>query len=174
MVFTPEARPLESLAVALARHVTGDPAPAEKAMEFEKVLRERPDGDGLRFLAAQTLGKAGVVLLVDQFEETYALCKDEAERGAFIGNLLHAACEPRGQVSIILTLRSDFLGAVNHHPELSGLIARQNVVVPVMGEGELRAAIAEPAKLAGARDRREHGRPADRADPRPRGRLARA
>ena len=70
VVFTPEARPLESLAVALARHVTGDPAPAQKAMEFEQVLRERADGDGLRFLGAQMLGSAGVVLLVDQFEET--------------------------------------------------------------------------------------------------------
>ncbi len=149
VVFTPEAKPLESLAVALARQVTGDPAPAQKAMEFEKVLRERADGDGLRFLGAQMLGNAGVVLLVDQFEETYALCQDEAERGAFIGNLLNAARAPSGRVSVILTLRSDFLGAVNHHPDLSGLIARQNVVVPVMGEDELRRAIEQPAKAAG-------------------------
>ncbi len=149
VVFTPEAKPLESLAVALARLVTGDPTPAQKALEFDKVLRERADGDGLRFLGAQMLGNAGVVLLVDQFEETYALCQDEAERGAFIGNLLNAARAPNGRISIILTLRSDFLGAVNHHPELSGLIARQNVVVPVMGERELRRAIEEPAKGAG-------------------------
>ena len=32
VVFTPEARPLESLAVALARQATSDPAPAQKAM----------------------------------------------------------------------------------------------------------------------------------------------
>jgi hypothetical protein len=53
VVLTPEARPLESLAVALARHVTGDLAPAAKAVEFETVLRERPGGDGLRFLATR-------------------------------------------------------------------------------------------------------------------------
>ena len=129
--------------------MTGDPAPAQKAMEFEKVLRERPDGDGLRFLAAQTLGKAGVVLLVDQFEETYALCDDEAERGAFIDNLLNAGGAPNGRVSVVLTLRSDFLGAINHHLELSRMIARQNVVVPVMSEDELRSAIITPAKLTG-------------------------
>ena len=70
--------------VALARIVTGDTAPAGKAIEFEKVLRERPDADGLRFLSAQMLGKDGVVLLVDQFEETYALCENEAERAAFL------------------------------------------------------------------------------------------
>ncbi len=118
-------------------------------MEFEKVLRERPDGDGLRFLAAQMLGKAGVVLLVDQFEETYAICDDEAERGAFIDNLLNAGGAPNGRVSVVLTLRSDFLGAINHHLELSRMIARQNVVVPVMSEDELRSAIITPAKLTG-------------------------
>ena len=64
-------------------------------------------------------------------------------------NLINAARAPDGRVSIVLTLRSDFLGAVNQHPELSGLIARQNVVVPVMGEDELRRAIEEPAKAAG-------------------------
>jgi hypothetical protein len=86
---------------------------------------------------------------VDQFEELYSLCDDEQERPAFIGNLLHAARELHGRVSVILMLRSDFLGAVNQHPELSALIAKQNVVVPVMGEAELRRAIEEPAKGAG-------------------------
>ena len=149
VVFTPEAKPLESLAVALARLVTGDRAPAQKAMEFEKALRERSDADGLRFLAVQMLDKAGVVLLIDQFEETYALCEDEVERGAFIDNLLNAARATNGRVSIVLTLRSDFLGAVNRHPKLSRLIARENVIVPAMGEDDLRRAIKEPAKCAG-------------------------
>ena len=151
VVFTPEARPLESLAVALARRATNEPSPARAASEFETVLRTRAGDDGLRYLAERMLdaGGAGLILLVDQFEELYSLCDDERERAAFIGNLLHAAREPRGRVSILLTLRSDFLGAVNHHPELSGLIARQNVVVPVMDEAGLRRAIEEPARRAG-------------------------
>ena len=151
VVFTPEARPLELLAVALARRATHEPSPARAASEFETVLRTRAGDDGLRYLAERMLdaGGAGLILLVDQFEELYSLCDDEPERAAFIGNLLHAAREPRGRVSILLTLRSDFLGAVNQHPELSGLIARQNVVVPVMDEAGLRRAIEEPARRAG-------------------------
>jgi hypothetical protein len=151
VVFTPESRPLESLAVALARQATDDPTPAKKASEFEEILRQRTDHDGLRYLAEPMLDVAGggLILLVDQFEELYSLCHDEKERTAFIGNLLNAAREPRGRVSIILTLRSDFLGAINQHPKLSRLIARQNVLVPVMGEDELRRAIEEPAKRAG-------------------------
>jgi Domain of unknown function (DUF4062) len=151
VVFTPEARPLESLAVALAREATKEFSPAKKAAEFEDVLRTRGSHDGLRYLADRMLdvGGAGLILLVDQFEELYSLCDAEQERAAFIGNLLHAAREPRGNVSIVLTLRSDFLGPVNQHPELSRLIARQNVVVPVMGEDDLRRAIEEPARNAG-------------------------
>jgi hypothetical protein len=151
VVFTPEARPLESLAVALARQASDDPAPAKKASEFEEILRQRAHHDGLRYLAERMLDPrgGGLILLVDQFEELYSLCDHKQERTAFIGNLLTAAREPRGRISIILTLRSDFLGEINRHPELSRLIARQNVLVPVMGEEELRRAIAEPAKRAG-------------------------
>jgi Novel STAND NTPase 1 len=93
--------------------------------------------------------RAGVILLVDQFEEVFSLCDDERDRASFIGNLLLAAGEPGGRVSIILTLRSDFLGEVNRHPELSQLISAQNAVVPVMVESDLRRAIEEPAKSAG-------------------------
>jgi Novel STAND NTPase 1/Domain of unknown function (DUF4062) len=151
VVVTPEARPLESLAVALARLATGEESPAQKAQEFERVLREREGFDGLRYLAAHMLGveRAGVILLVDQFEEVFSLCDDEKDRATFIGNLLQAAREPGGRVSIILTLRSDFLGAINRDAELSRLIAAQNVVVPGMGVDELRMAIEEPAKHAG-------------------------
>ena len=151
VVLTPEARPLESLAVALARQATGASAPARMASEFEDVLRTRADHDGLRYLAERMLdaGGAGLILLIDQFEELYSLCDDQQERAAFIGNLLRAARDGRGRVSIVVTLRSDFLGALNQHPELARLIAAQNVVVPVMGEDELRRAIEEPARRAG-------------------------
>jgi WD40 repeat protein len=151
VVLTPQARPLESLAVALARLATGEVTPAHKAQEFEQVLHEREGSDGLRYLAERMLGveRAGVILLVDQFEEVFSLCDDLKQREAFIGNLMQAARGPGGRVSIILTLRSDFLGEVNRHPELSQLIAAQNVVVPVMGEANLRRAIEEPAKRTG-------------------------
>ncbi len=137
--------------MALAREATKDPSPAKKAIEFEAVLRTHEGFDGLRFLADQMLsvGGAGLILLVDQFEELYSLCDDERERVAFIANLMHAADDPRGRISIILTLRSDFLGAVNQHPNLSGLVAKQSVVVPVMSEVELRRAIEKPAWDAG-------------------------
>ncbi|MEM7022918.1 MAG: DUF4062 domain-containing protein [Pseudomonadota bacterium] len=151
LILTPEARPLESLSVALARLATGDKAPARTASEFEQILREREHFDGLRYLSEHMLAgdRSGLILLIDQFEEVFSLCEDELERDQFIGNLLHAAREPNGCVSILLTLRSDFLGEVNRTAELSQVIASQHVVMPVMGEAELRRAIEEPARRAG-------------------------
>ena len=95
------------------------------------------------------VGGGGLILLVDQFEETLFAVRgrDGAQRPSSAISSRGARAEWR--VSIILTLRTDFLGAVNQHPELSRLIARQNVLVPVMGEDELRRAIDEPAKQAG-------------------------
>jgi len=148
-IFTPEARPLESLAMAIAKLATDDPAPAGKAKEFEKVLRETDDADGLRFLADNIPDKPPLILLVDQFEEVYSLCDDKKDRSLFIDSLLNAARDPNGPLSVLLTLRSDFLGAVNDHREFSNLIAAQHEVVPVMEEHELRQAIEEPAKAAG-------------------------
>jgi hypothetical protein len=49
----------------------------------------------------------------------------------------------------LLTLRSDFLGATMRHPALNAAIADQGILVPAMGEDELRRAIAEPARRAG-------------------------
>jgi hypothetical protein len=150
VVLTPEARPLESLATALVQQATTNHS-AQVIAEFEETLKTRAEHDGLRFLADRMLdaGTAGIVLLIDQFEETYALCQDENERGKFIGNLMRAASEPNGHVSMILTLRTDFIDATRSNPELNGLISRQNVVIPVMQKAELRRAIAEPAKGAG-------------------------
>ena len=37
------------------------------------------------------------MVLVDQFEELFTVCRDDAERQAFIGNLLYAARVAQGQ-----------------------------------------------------------------------------
>ncbi|MCP4378221.1 MAG: DUF1566 domain-containing protein [bacterium] len=95
------------------------------------------------------IGTSPLLILVDQFEEVYSLCPDLEERRQTIDNLLTAASDPSGHVSVILTLRSDFLGHTQNHPDLNHAIAAQGVIVPVMNDTELRQAIARPAELAG-------------------------
>ena len=127
---------------------------AARLRELENLLREpgrNGKKDGLRLLASTMPGieAAGLLVLVDQFEEVYALCKESAERDLFVALLLEAATDREGLVSVVLTLRSDFLGSTHQHPVLSGAVSRHGIIVGAMQEEELRCAIAEPASGAG-------------------------
>jgi WD40 repeat protein len=108
--------------------------------------------DGLTLWAANQPDATAcpLVLLVDQFEEVYTQCKDPAERDAFVALLLHAASDGSRQVTVVIALRSDFLGETQqHHSDLSGLIAENHILVPPMSTKELREAIEKPAEEAG-------------------------
>ncbi|GJD22211.1 hypothetical protein RIVM261_071670 [Rivularia sp. IAM M-261] len=152
-VLVPGSHPVEALATVLARMATLDPIPALKTKEFEGLLKEASGGnyDGLRRIANVLPGisVSPLVVLVDQFEEVYSLCKDKQERIIFIENLIHAASDSAGYVSVIITLRSDFLSETQRHPALNQVIAARGVIVPAMSEDELRRAITKPAENAG-------------------------
>jgi len=154
VVLTPGNHPLEALATVLARIATQDRAPVAKTREFkEELLRpnSQKEFDGLRRIANAfpDINHSPLIVLVDQFEEIYTLCTDETKRHAFVENLLCAASDRAQQVSIILTLRSDFLGATQQHPKLNKLFSTQGFLVPIMQPEELAIAITEPAKRAG-------------------------
>lgn len=154
-VLVPGTCPVEALAGVLAKAATQDPMPIAKAREFTTELRLKSKAghyDGMRRIVdlMPQIGDMPLVVLIDQFEEVYSLCKDAEEREAFISNLLCAAGASTGNVSVILTLRSDFLGETQRHQLLTQVIGSdQSMVVPGMTEAELRKAIAEPAKQAG-------------------------
>lgn len=162
-VLVPGTHPLEALATVLARIATNDLTPVEKSQEFERVLKTKSDEgnyEGLRRIAdvLPDIDFSPLIVLVDQFEEvyTYALSLEKAEREAFIAerdafieNLLCAAAEPTKRVSVILTLRSDFLGDTQQHPRLNKLFSTQGFLVPIMQPEELEIAITKPAERAG-------------------------
>ncbi|MEN8444828.1 MAG: ATP-binding protein, partial [Cyanobacteria bacterium J06555_13] len=154
-VLVPGSRPLEALAGVLSKAVTNDPFPVEKTEEFERVLKKSDEAgeyEGLRRIATliPDIRDTPLVILVDQFEEVYSLCEDPKHREAFINNLLHAASESTGEVSVVITLRSDFWGETQRHEKLNQAIGSDYVVtVPAMTATELRSAIAAPANQAG-------------------------
>ena len=154
-VLVPGVCPIEALAGVLAKAATQDSVPVTKTREFAAELRLRNEVghyDGMRRIVdlIPQIDSAPLVVLIDQFEEVYSLCKDTVEREAFINNLLCAATAPTGNVSVVLTLRSDFLGETQRHQLLTQTIGSdRSIIVPGMTEAELRRAIAEPAKQAG-------------------------
>ncbi|MDB9314020.1 pentapeptide repeat-containing protein [Spirulina sp. CS-785/01] len=157
-VLVPGAHPLEALAAVLARIATDDPIPVAKSEEFLQVLQQEGEGEGLqeRFTGLRKIAallpnihQSPLLVLVDQFEEIYTLCASEQEREAFLGNLLHAACDGSKQVGVVVTFRSDFLRELQRHPQFYRLFSEQGYLVSPLLPEELRRAIAKPAELAG-------------------------
>ncbi|MFB7931882.1 hypothetical protein ACFC4C_22555 [Streptomyces sp. NPDC056039] len=123
-------------------------------------LRESPSG-------------ARPVVIVDQFEETFTLCPDEAERRAFI-EVLHAMCsltghttrQPTGHTTryptrqpgerdepapavVVLGIRADFYERCLRYPELADALQHRHMVLGPLTTAELREAVTGPAKAVG-------------------------
>ena len=90
-----------------------------------------------------------LLLIVDQFEEVFTLCRDETARTEFIKKLLTAANESNGQITIVFALRADFYSHCAQYPQLRQAIAAHQEYIGQMTREELRRAIEEPAKRGG-------------------------
>ncbi|MEV7340514.1 AAA family ATPase [Streptomyces sp. NPDC093544] len=99
------------------------------------------------------------VLIVDQFEEAFTLCSDEAHRRAFI-QVLHAACSPAepadptdpgdpAPVLVVLGIRADFYEQCLRYPELADALQHRHMVLGPLATAELREAVTGPAKAVG-------------------------
>jgi DNA-binding SARP family transcriptional activator/WD40 repeat protein len=84
-------------------------------------------------------------LVVDQAEELFSLCHDQAERDQFVQLLADQA----EVAPLVLALRADRMGDVSAHPALAQLVERGLYVLPAMSPEDLRAAIEGPARQAG-------------------------
>ncbi|MCX5207307.1 WD40 repeat domain-containing protein [Streptomyces sp. NBC_00237] len=93
------------------------------------------------------------VIIVDQFEEAFTLCSDEADRRTFI-QLLHAACSPTASgdpapALVVLGLRADFYEQCLRHRELADALQHRHMVLGPLTHSELRDAMTGPAKAVG-------------------------
>ena len=143
LLLTPTSSPLHSLAGQLAQHL-GDAAPSVTDL----LASSRALATVLRALGARE-GDARVVVVVDQFEETFSLNPPATEQRAFIDNLVYAATIPAGTATVVLAMRSDFYHRCAEHPALRALISEQQFLVGPMSPDGLRQAIEEPTRQAG-------------------------
>ena len=89
------------------------------------------------------------LLVVDQFEEAFTLCPDEAGRGRFFDALIDLY--EAGATSIVVALRADFYGRCAEHPRLAAALSAHQCLLGPMQTDELRRAIEGPAGGAGLR-----------------------
>jgi DNA-binding SARP family transcriptional activator len=155
-VITPTAHPLEALAVSLTR---SEESVTAAAMLVDDLAR---DPRSLHLYARRKLGEAEgqLLLVVDQFEELFTLCRSEVERQAFIDNLLTAvctsalgmqeeACGGAEVTTVVLALRADFYAHCGQYARLREALERHQVYIGPMSIGELRRAMEEPARQGG-------------------------
>lgn len=138
----PGPHPLASLAAVLATNSADDTA------EITAELRQSPAALKHHL---QQLPQAHAVLLIDQFEELFTLCRDEAERTAFLDNLLHLLDDRTQPHTLLITLRSDLDYHLARLPALQQRYGRSQVRLTPMGAAELRDVIEKPAQLIGLR-----------------------
>ncbi|GAA5047770.1 nSTAND1 domain-containing NTPase [Nocardia callitridis] len=152
LVLTPGHAPLDELALSFAR-VSGSDAAAVR-----RELRADPTGFAVQAAqAAHTVpasnnGPRGLLLVVDQFEQIFTQCEDEVQRRAFI-TALHAAATAGNAdavVLVVLVVRADFGDRCADYEPLTEAV-QHRYLVTAMTERQLRMAITEPAKQAGAR-----------------------
>ncbi|MDX2781979.1 XRE family transcriptional regulator, partial [Streptomyces caniscabiei] len=165
VVLTPGARPLEECAVrlgalaglppgALYEELRRDPA------NLGRVVRQitsrptpggdgRDGGDGDDGRDGDDGGRRELVLVVDQFEESFTLCQDTVERSRFVEALVSAASDSGGRCRVALGTRADFYAHCTHHAPLVEAMRDAQVPVGPMSLDELRRAVLRPARRAG-------------------------
>jgi formylglycine-generating enzyme required for sulfatase activity len=141
-IITPTPHPLESLASSLTRDSESVTATSTLMDDMNRDVRS------LRLYVKKTFGEAKLLLLVDQFEETFTLCKDLDERKAFIENLLSLVDE-NGTSRVIITLRADFYHHCFEYEGLRLTLEKHQANLGVMTQDELREVITSPAKNNG-------------------------
>jgi WD40 repeat protein len=142
LLFTPTAHPLAALASQLSA-VTGIPPD-----HVSEALTEAPGRAADLVREAMSAGRVpgGTVVVVDQFEETFALCEDEKERAVFVEAL--CALESAGGL-VVLSLRADFYLQACAYPMLRAALRDRQILMGPMSAGELRRAIVYPSHMAG-------------------------
>jgi Novel STAND NTPase 1/WD domain, G-beta repeat len=156
LLFTPTADPVGELAAQVARLAGVEPGVVRVELVAE------PDGFAAtvrRALAAWAGGGeisgARVVLVVDQFEETFLRCTEDQDRQVFIRALCAAAGAGDSALGdeppalVVLGVRADLYGRCAAYPELLPALQDGQVVLGPMRSAELRAAIERPAHAAG-------------------------
>lgn len=153
-LFTPRMNPIEELAFALYMGCVRESVTIETPVEtWVKRLGDSPDA--LHFIAREGLerlkhtGKKGWVLVVDQFEELFTQTRSEEERRGFIAMLLKAVEKEDGPVTVIVTMRSDFLGKCAYYPDLNVYVTDHLEQIGPMDREELRSALEGPARAVG-------------------------
>jgi WD40 repeat protein/serine/threonine protein kinase len=140
----PGNHPLANLEDALLRLANFPPVGISSLLRTNK--------NGLTLAAAEILKDTNddILLIIDQFEEAFTLCEDEAERTHFLDIIRSAVTDPNTRVHIIITLRADYIDRPLLYGDFGELMRQRMELVLPMSADELERAISAPAQRIGA------------------------
>jgi len=149
VVLTPTAHPLQ----ALCRSVIGDGATTKEisACQADLLIDARRLRVQINSRLAQDRAGEGerVLLVVDQFEELFTLCRDPASRRAFINAIVDAPAHSATVVQVVIALRADLYHYCADFERLRGILEDHQAYIGAMTPQELRRAILGPANQGG-------------------------
>lgn len=145
----PGGRPFQNLARALLAARDGTAADPVFAEALDEFLRRGPTSLA-RWAAGNLPEGRNLLLIVDQFEELFRYGdyagREQAE--AFAALLLESA-RSEGRIEVVITMRSEFLGACALIPGLAEQINKGLYLARRMTRDECREAITGPARVVG-------------------------
>jgi len=152
VTMVPGDRPLYNLAARLFSLLAPDMNENDQLIEIGKQAKAFQEGtlqvrDVVERILQKQLGTKRFLLIVDQWEELYTLTQD-AEARQFMDGLL-AACGV-AVLSVVLTLRGDFVGRALGYRPLTDRLQDAQVLLGPMSREELQQAIEAPAAKVGA------------------------
>jgi WD40 repeat protein/transcriptional regulator with XRE-family HTH domain len=142
-VLTPTAHPLEILATSLSGE-TRQSLPVRKLAD--ELARDPLALSATLNRVTGDTSAAHAILVVDQFEELFTLCRSESEQNSFVESLLAAASQQGGVAIVVIVLRADFYAHCARFNLLRRAISQHQEYIGLMTNEELRCTIEEPAR----------------------------
>ena len=147
----PGGKPMRKLAAALLQ-LQQDDAPDDAEIDhLTEVLGQGPRSI-VRWAASGNLPEnSNLLILVDQFEELFRYGdyaqREEAE--AFVSSLLESSASSQASIYVVITMRSEYLGACSSITGLAEHISAGLYLTPRMDREQCREAIVGPAGVVG-------------------------
>jgi WD40 repeat protein/Flp pilus assembly protein TadD len=151
VICRPGSDPCVNLAIELAKSgALGPDKQAAKDHLKERMLKDpKALHESIQLSLPSDSPQRRLVILVDQFEELFTICRDEPQKQAFVDNLVFASQVEHGQTVVLLAMRADFYGKCAAYSNLARALSECQELIGPMTPDELREAIEKPAQKVG-------------------------
>jgi len=155
--FRPGSEPFQALASALVPLYTPNLDETDQIVQTRKLasyLRDTtiPLSDVIAKIQQNHLNHR-ILLIADQFEELYTLCKQEEIRRRFLDCLLTCLGNPTNSSTstmvLVITMRVDFLANALAYPEFADRLRESDIKIRSMNHQELVSVIENPVQRLG-------------------------